>query len=146
MIFDCLLMVIMVFDHIYTGCQQSKPSSAVWNTFGNDFWSSFNGEGEEQKPLGSGGVDLTSPHRGVGGSSARWCGWGQASLSSRMRERFSVLRYPGGSGAVGLELCCSGNLEVSRWHLQRFPMRAGCPGPALHSAGVGSCKSNANSC
>lgn len=66
-------MVIMVFDHIYTGCQQSKPSNAVWNTFGNDFWSSFNGEGEEQKPLGSGEL-VWHPHIWV------WVRTGQSEL------------------------------------------------------------------
>lgn len=73
-IFGCFLMVIMAFAHIYNGCQQSKPSDAVWTTFVNDLWSSSNGEGEEQKLLGSGGVGLTSTHLRVGGSTACWCG------------------------------------------------------------------------
>lgn len=29
--------------------------------------------------------------------------------------------------------CYSRNLEVSHWHLQKLPVQAGCPGPALPS-------------
>lgn len=40
----------------------------------DDFCFSSNGEEEEHKPLGSGGVGLTSTHLGMGVSTACWCG------------------------------------------------------------------------
>lgn len=44
------------------------------NNLVNDFYSSSNDEGEEQKTLGSGGVGLTSTHLGGGVSPASQCG------------------------------------------------------------------------
>lgn len=91
-------------------------------------------------------------HLGTGVTTACRCGRGKAGLNARMGESwgfFFVLKYHSGPGAVG----CVGDSavggsweEVSRWHLHRWPVQVGCPGPAQCSAGVCSCHSNTNSC